>query len=118
MKKGEVFISEDSVFKQYMFEELSMFDFLEKIQRNGVVIDYIEALEGVEQDMQTVNGTRMKLEEFEKNFATVALIGRELSFAISATLNKRLIRFAVNLDTNIVVMNTADVNLELENLIK
>ncbi len=118
IKKGEVFISRDSIFKQYIFEELNMFDFLEKIQRNDVVINYVEALEGVEQDMQTVNGMRMNLEELEKNFAYIMLVGKELSFAISATLNELPIRFMVNLNTNIVVTDTSDANLELESLIK
>lgn len=118
MVKGEEFVSKDSVFKQYIFEELSIFDFLKAIQRNGVIVDYIEAMEGVEQDMQTVNGMRMSLEELETNFADVVFSGRELSFAISTSWNEISISFVVNLETNIVVMDTTDYNLELEALMK
>ena len=85
MVKGEEFVARDSIFKQYIFEELSIFDFLEAIQRNGVVVDYIEAMEGVEQDMQTVNGMRMSLKELETNFAEVVVRGRELLFSISTS---------------------------------
>ncbi|MGN1161996.1 MAG: hypothetical protein ACI4SX_07105, partial [Candidatus Fimenecus sp.] len=59
MKKVEEFSTSSSFFKVYSDEDSDVLQFVKDIQDNGVHINYIEAMEGVEADMQTVNGMRM-----------------------------------------------------------
>lgn len=117
MEKIEEFSTSSSFFKVYSDENLDIVQFVKDIQENGVFINYIEAMEGVEADMQTVNGLCMNPVEFEQKYAEIEIRGRELSYYIDSTYNQIPVKFTIGSSTKTIVMNSPEQSLEIEDLI-
>lgn len=115
-KVNEIFTGNE-FFKIYSDENLNALQFVKDIQENGVFINYIEAMEGVEADMQTVNGMRMNPAEFEQKYAEIEIRGRELSYYIDSTYNQIPVEFSVGSHTKTIVMGSPEQSLEIEDLI-
>ena len=90
---------------------------MKDIQENGVIINYIEAMEGVEADMQTVNGMRMNPREFEQEYAEIEIRGRELSYYIDSVYNQIPVEFSVGSYTKSIVMGSPEQSLELDRIL-
>lgn len=90
---------------------------MKDIQENGVIINYIEAMEGVEADMQTVNGMRMNPREFEQEYAEIEIRGRELSYHTDSLYNQVPARFAIGSSTKTIVMSCPEQSLELDRIL-
>lgn len=116
MKKVEEFSTSSSFFKAYSDEDSDVLQFVKDIQDNGVHINYIEAMEGVEADMQTVNGMRMNPSEFEQKYAEIEIRGRELSYYIDSIYNQIPVEFSVGSYTKTIVMSSPEQSLELEQI--
>lgn len=118
MEKVNEISTGNDFFKIYFDENLNALQFVKDIQGNGVSINYIEAMEGVEADMQTVNGIRMtNIIDFEQKFSEIELRGRELSYYIDSTYNQIPVKFSVGSNTKTIVMNSPEQSLEIEDLI-
>lgn len=117
MEKIEEFSTSSSFFKVYSDENLDIVQFVKDIQENGVFINYIEAMEGVEADMQTVNGLCMNPAEFDQKYAEIEIRGRELSYYIDSLYNQVPVKFTIGSSTKTIVMNSPEQSLELEQMI-
>ena len=117
MEKVEEVFTSDGCYKIYSAENLDVLDFIADIQKNGVVINYIKVMEGVEADMQTVNGMRMNPSEFEQKYAEIEIRGRELSYYIDSIYNQIPVEFSVGSYTKTIVMGSPEQSLELDRIL-
>ena len=117
MKKVEEFSTSSSFFKVYSDEDSDVLQFVKDIQDNGVHINYIEAMESVESDMQTVNGMCMNPAEFEQKYAGIELRGMELSYHIDCVYNQIPVRFTIGSSTKNIVMSSPEQSLELDRIL-
>jgi len=97
--------------------EIGLFDWITKFKRIGMEIERITVGEGVELDMQSVNGLSFSVEELEKNFEYIVGHISDGEYRIEGKLNSADIKISIDDDDNWVFLFSDDESLELDDLL-
>ena len=103
--------------KRYDFERNpSILEFIKELLNNSVQIQFIDIREGVERDMQSIDGYQYTPQEFIKNYDFVLRNGKDISYTIRAIVNNASIFINLSEDDSIISLITDSKNIELDEI--
>ena len=117
MKKIREKVGERFITKEYELDKkANVLEIIKELLSNSVQVGKIEIYEGVERDMQTINGMDYNVQDFIKEYEYVMRVGNDISFIVNANYNNMDFYLIIDEQTNTISMVSDSKNVELDDI--